>query len=232
MNAMSEEEGLKLVSDLFDEVTNAFKSLAGKKHEGTFDTYRFYSAKHLHRAADGFVFLRRAKRVDASKFLVRPVIEIALRLQAVRKHPDLLYRIAFSEHCQDKKLLRPASEVVKADYESAPIHQLWQQFTEAFKKKFPAIQTVDEEISVIEIAQKGGLQRFYDSHYRTYCQYNHGTLRASTGYLDEATDFADNATMALCVSVALEALISLGAESPNADNLFGRLRKEDQGEAK
>jgi len=46
---------------------------------------------------------------------------------------------------------------VKADYESAPIHQLWQQFTEAFKKKFPAIQTVDEEISVIEIAQKGGL---------------------------------------------------------------------------
>jgi hypothetical protein len=38
--------------------------------------------------------------------------------------------------------------------------------------------------------------------------------------------------MALCVSVALEALISLGAESPNADNLFGRLRKEDQVEAK
>ena len=31
---MSEEEGLKLVSDLVDEVTNAFKSLVGKKHEG------------------------------------------------------------------------------------------------------------------------------------------------------------------------------------------------------
>ncbi len=34
MNAMSEEEGLKLVSDLVDEVTNALKSLVGKKHEG------------------------------------------------------------------------------------------------------------------------------------------------------------------------------------------------------
>jgi hypothetical protein len=60
MSAMSEEEGLQFVSDLVDEVTNAFKSLVGKKHEGTFDTYRFYSAKHLHRAAEGFVFLRRA----------------------------------------------------------------------------------------------------------------------------------------------------------------------------
>ena len=118
---------------------------------------------------------------------------------------------------------------MKADYESAPIHQLWQQFTDAFKKKFPAIQAVDEEIKIIEIAEKAGLQRFYDSHYRTYCQYTHGTLRASTGYLDDATDFADNPTMALCVFVALDALRSLGAEAPNADKLLARLRKEDQG---
>src|SRR5260370_18524854 len=109
MSGKSEEEGLKLVSDFVDEITNAFKSLVGKKHEGTFDTYRFYSSKHLHRATDGFVYLRRSGRIDASKFLVRPAIEIALRLQAVRKQPDLLYRIAFSEHCQDKKLLRPAA---------------------------------------------------------------------------------------------------------------------------
>jgi hypothetical protein len=93
-----EQESLKLVSDLVDEITSAFTSLAGKTHNGTFDSYRFYSAKHLHRAADGFVFLRQAGRVDASKFLVRPAIEIALRLQAVQKQPDLLYRIAFSEH--------------------------------------------------------------------------------------------------------------------------------------
>jgi hypothetical protein len=68
-SAPEEQEGLKLVSDLVDEVTNAFKSLVGKKHEGTFDTYRFYSAKHLHRAADGFVFLRRAGRITRRNFL-------------------------------------------------------------------------------------------------------------------------------------------------------------------
>lgn len=227
MSGLSEKEGLQLVSDLVDELTSAFKSLAGKKHEGTFDTYRFYSAKHLHRAADGFVYLRRSGRVDASKFLVRPAIETALRLQAVQKQPDLLYRIAFSEHCQDRKLLRPAAKVVKADFQSAPIHQLWKQFKEAFKKKFPKIKAVDKEINVIEIAQKGGLGRFYDSHYRTYCQYTHGSLRASTGYLDEATDSADHRTMALCVCVALSAVTSIGAEAPNAAKLFERVRQED-----
>lgn len=224
----AEQESLELVSDLVAEITNALNSLAGKKYEGTVEAYRFYSAKHIHRAADGFVFLRKSGRIDASKFLVRPAIEVALRLQAVRKQPDLLYRIAFSEHCQDKRLLRPAAKFANADYDQAPIHHLWKKFADWFKDKFPSLQAVDQEITVIEIAEKAGLGRFYDSHYRTYCQYTHGAFRASAGYLDDVTDAVDNRTMAVCAFVALDTLISIGAESPNCNGLFERLSRDNQ----
>jgi uncharacterized protein DUF5677 len=224
----TEQESLELVSDLVAENTNALNSLAGKKYEGTVEAYRFYSAKHIHRAADGFAFLRKSGRIDASKFLVRPAIEVALRLQAVRKQPDLLYRIAFSEHCQDKRLLRPAAKFANADYDQAPIHHLWKKFADWFKDKFPSLQTVDQEITVIEIAEKAGLGTFYDSHYRTYCQYTHGAFRASAGYLDDVTDAVDNRTMAVCAFVALDTLISIGAESPNCSGLFERLSRDDQ----
>src|SRR4029453_13583641 len=107
MNAMhpasAEQEALALLGDIVEEITRALNSLTGKKLNGLFDNYRFWSSKHLHRAADGFAFLRRSGRVDASKFLIRPAIEIAFRLEAVRKHPDLLYRIAFSEHLREKQ---------------------------------------------------------------------------------------------------------------------------------
>jgi hypothetical protein len=122
-------------------------------------------------------------------------------------------------------LLRPAANEANANYDQAPFHQLWKQFTDSFKAKFPTLQAVNQEVKIIEIAEKAGLQRFYDSHYRTYCQYTHGTLRASAGYLDDVTDPADNRTMALCTFVALDALISLGAESPNRNDLFHRVSK-------
>jgi hypothetical protein len=227
-SASAEQESLKLVSDLVDEIKSAFKSLAGKKYEGTVEAYRFYSAKHIHRAADGFVFLRNSGRIDASKFLVRPTIEVALRLRAVRKQPDLLYRIAFSEHCQDKRLFRPAAKSANGDYDQALVQQDWKRFADWFKNKFPSLQAVDKEIKVFEIAEKAGLGGFYDSHYRTYCQYTHGTFRASAGYLDDVTDAADNRTMAVCAFVALDTLISIGAESPNCKSLFERLSRDDQ----
>src|SRR4029453_13929456 len=101
-SASGEEKSLKLVEDFNSELMDALDSLGGKKGNALLDTYRFWSSKHLQRAVDGFAFLRRAGRMDGSKFLVRPALEMAFRLQAVRKHPDLLYRIEFSEHHRDE----------------------------------------------------------------------------------------------------------------------------------
>jgi hypothetical protein len=225
-SASAEEESLTLVDDLVREITKALDSLAGKKHNGLFDNYRFWSSKHLHRAADGFAFLRRFGRMDASKFLVRPAIDLVFRLEAVKKHPDLLYRIAFSEHRQDERFLRSAAEQSKQPYNDAEGKEKWKRFSDAFTAEFPKIPKVDKELSVVCTAEKAGLKPIYDSHYRTYCQYAHGALRASIGGLDEATDPADNRTIALCAFFALDTLVSLGGESPNRDRLFQRLQRD------
>ena len=223
-SASTEEQSLTLLADLVAEITRALDSLGGKKHNGLFDNYQFWSSKHLHRAADGFVFLRRSGRADASKFLIRPAIEIVLRLQAVKKHPDLLYRIAFSEHCQEKRFLRATAEYSQQPYDDTHGNKRWKEFKDAFTAEFPDIPTAEKELTIACAAEKAEMKPIYDGDYRIYCQYVHGALRASAGGLDEATDPHDNRAMILCASIALETLISLGAKSPNCDSLFRRLR--------
>lgn len=218
----AEGESLKLVEDFDTELMHALDSLGGKKANGLLNTYRFWSSKHLQRAVDGFAFLRRSGRLDGSKFLVRPAIEMMIRLEAARQHPDLFYRIAHSEHLQDKHLLRIAGGNRRLEAQS---DKNWKVFNDAFTKEFPTIPIprVDDRLTIEHLADKAKLKPFYDSHYRIYSRYTHGGVHASTGNIDKATDPADNRTMAICALVALDNLMSLGAKSSNRDRLAQRL---------
>jgi hypothetical protein len=221
-SAEAEEESLKLVEDFNTELMHALDSLH-KKSVGLLDQYRFWSSKHLQRAVDGFAFLRRSGRIDGSKFLVRPALEMAFRLQAVRKHPDSLYRIEFSEHHRDEQLLQEDAKRSEQPYDDTQIKQKWKRFSDAFTTEFPDIPKVDKALTIQCIAARAGMRRIYNNHYRIYCRYTHGAVLASTGDLDEATDRADNRAMATCALVALDNLISLGAKSSNRDRLVQRL---------
>jgi hypothetical protein len=195
-SASAEQESLTLVDDVVGEITHALDSLDGKLPNTLLGKYRFWSSKHLHRAVRGFAFLRRSGRVDCSKFLIRPAIEMAFRLEAVRKHPDLFYRIAFSEHLRDEQLLRVADQLLNDDAQSKEnwktFKENWNRFSDAFTAEFPNVPKVDKELSIACAAEKAGMKYIYDNHYRTYCQYTHGALRASIGALDDVTDPEDN----------------------------------------
>lgn len=225
-SAEAEEKSLKLVEDFNNELRNALASLEGKK-PGLLDTYRFWSAKHLQRAVDGFVFLRRSGRVDGSKFLVRPAIEMMIRLEAASQHPALFYRIAHSEYLQDKQLLRIAGDDPKLQAQN---DKNWEGFKNAFISEFPTVPIPDvgDRLKIEHLAEKAGLSPFYNSHYRIYCRYTHGALHASRGNIDEATDRADNQTMAVTALLALDKLISFGANSSNRDGLAQRLEDSTQ----
>jgi len=194
--------------------------LGGKKPDGLIDKYRFWCAKHLQRAIDAFAFLRRPGRLDGSKLLVRPAIEMAFRLEAVRQHPDVFYRIAHEEHRQDKHLMQNKPQLL------AQHEKNWEKFKNAFVKEFPSIPipNLNDRLKIEYVAKKAGMTPFYNSHYRIYCRYTHGALQASTGNIDKATDRADNRTMAICALVALDNLISLGAKPPR-ERLVERLEQ-------
>lgn len=223
----AEKESLKLVEDFVGALTHA---LASCPQPGTLlAKYRFGSSKHLQRAIEGFAFLRQSKRVDASKFLVRPALEVLIRLEAASKHPDLFYRIAFSEHLRDEQLLRLSDELsndkARSEENWKTFKENWQRFSDAFTKEFPNVPKVDKELTVAAAAEKAELKPFYGSHYRIYSQYTHGALRASVGSLDQATDPEDNRIMAVCALGALETLVSLGAKWQNRDDLIERLQR-------
>ena len=223
-SAEAEEESLKLVDDFNGELGHALDSLGGKRPtpDTMLSRYRFWSAKHLQRAVDAFAFLRRSGRIDGSKFLVRPAIEMAFRLEAARHHPDVFYRIAHEEHRQDKHLMQGQPQLLAQNEKN------WETFKNAFVKEFPNVPlpNVDDRLTIEHVADNAGMKPYYDSHYRIYSRYTHGALHGSTGNIDKATDRADNQIIAVCAFVALENLISLGAQSSERDRLEQRLGKQ------
>jgi len=224
MDENPETELLTLLSDLEVELTAALNSLGGTVPNAITDRYYLNVGKYILGAADGYLILRRQNRVDASKLLVRPAIEAMVRVHALRQKPEIFYQIAYSERLEDHKWLRAAAEKTGMPYaKDDPDPPGWGEFEKAFQREFPKVPLERSKLSLRDAAVIGGLEDYYDSHYRLYCQYTHAALRAMGGHSDEISDSADTRTMILCAFAALGALTDIGAESPNADSLHARV---------
>jgi hypothetical protein len=201
------------------ELSGALDSLGGKTSNRLFDNFKVYSAAHINRASEGYVFLRQASRNDASRLLIRPAIETMIQLLAVKKQPDLLYRIAYTEWRKEKTWLGGSG----VEHEKH-----WDEFKGVYTTQFPEHCLVEKQLSLECAAVVAGIGPYYQSHYRLYCQFEHSAIRAVTGGLNAITDKADNRTMALCVLTALEAAMSAGGSSANIDTLRERFSRLDE----
>jgi hypothetical protein len=227
MPESEEQRSLTLLCDIQQELANALNSVGGKQSRGALDNYYFHSADRVNRAAEGFIFLRKSGRIDASKFLVRPLIETMFRVEAIQKKPELFYRIAYSETIvEDPKWFDSAANRAGVTFDKDAHSKRFAKFKAELSKQLPNVNLKDEYISVWEIAEVAGFAGYYDSHYRTYCRYTHGALSAMGGFLTDLTDPEDNRTMGLCTWSALNGLAAMGAESPNLQSLYQRLKEQ------
>jgi hypothetical protein len=226
MSADFEARSLQLVADTQLQLAATLNSLTGKQHQGLQDVFPIYSAGHVNRAADGYVLLRKAGRIDSSKLLIRPALEATIKILAVRKQPELLYRIAYSERLEDQKWIGAAARRQGGDY-TAQDEKNWEEFTKAYSTHFPGQRLTEQKLSLRDAAVIAGLGDYYDSHYRLYCQFTHAAFRAVTRGLDEL-DTHDNRTMAICTLVGIEATVSVGASAPHLGALRNRLEEIDQ----
>ena len=217
-------KALQLVSEVQQELAKALDSLGGNKHRGLQDQFPFYSASHINRAVEGYVLLRQQSRLDASRLLIRPTIEAAIKILAVRKQPELLYQIAYSERLEDQKLIRKATRSQRNGGEIALGQQRWDEFVKMYADHFPTHKRVDKKLSLRMAATVAGIEDYYDSAYRVYCQFTHAAFRAITGNLDDLY-VHDNAAMGLCALTALEAVNLLGAAIPDVELLRARMVK-------
>jgi Family of unknown function (DUF5677) len=222
---------LELVCDIQAQLSKALKPLEGKEWDRLLERFLFHQAVHINRATAGYVFLRKASMVDASKLLIRPSIEAMIRILAVRKDRSLLYRMAYTERMDDKRFLRPSwlRAGKEKDYD-ADDQRRWNDFKQKYAAEFPEHRLIETQLPLRNAAEAGGIQRYYDTYYRLYCQFTHAAFRAVTGGLNH-TGTEDNETVAACAYSGLEAAASVGAEAPNLVSLGNRLMHLDKGES-
>ena len=220
MSVNPESPVLELLSSLEAQLTHALNSLEGKTPKVIADRYFVQTASHIHKAIDGYLVLRKEERIDSSKLLVRPAIEAMIRVQALRAKPEIFYQLAYSERLEDHKWFRPAAAKAGIAYDKDPDPPGWSKFEDAFREEFPGVALKKDRLTLRDAAVAAGLEQYYDSHYRLYCQYSHAALRAMGGYSDDLSDPEDSRTMVLCAFAGLSAIVPLGADSPS----FGSLR--------
>jgi hypothetical protein len=190
--------------------------------KGVEDLYYLYASRHINTAVDAFVLLRRDHRVDGARLLVRPALEAMLRLRAVRAEPHLLYRVLFAEALETDKWLGGVAKRHGAAYTRVCDRDEWRTFKNRCASQFGAEKLEDIPLSSYDAAAAFGVEAYYDSHYRAYCQYTHGALEAVSGNLDELTDPEDTRVMLNSALSALEALVDMGADCPNIESFRSR----------
>ena len=162
MSSDGELEALQLLRELQCCLADILNSLGGKSGSDLRDHFVFYTSVYLNRAAEGFIALREAGRPDASKLLVRPALEAMFRQHAVINRPELLYRMAFTERKEERKLLRPVYARANKDYDSLD-EQQWRKFSTKYRNQFPTHVLEDKPLTLYDYrngSQYGRLLRF------------------------------------------------------------------------
>jgi hypothetical protein len=213
-----EIEFLKLLKELQPICVKALNSLGGKKPADAGSSYLGRIAKTVNRTSDGYLLLREAGRMDASKLLIRPALEAVFCGTAALKDKEFLFRKAYSEWKEDKKLFAKDAEGKKEADEYLKHLQI------GFQKHNPAYPIKLQEIKIEGIARMAELSPVYESAYRVYCKYTHSAMRAVSGHLDQGTDLRDTPTIVWCVLTTLGLLKThTPAEIPPLENFYQKL---------
>ncbi len=191
---------LGLLSEVQHVLADALNSLGGKSPPTAESAYLGWSAVSVNRAAEGYLWLRESGRVAASKLLVRPALEATFSGTAVIKKPGLLFRKAYSEWEEDKKMFAHDSAG------KAAANLALDDLKRVFEQESPGYPAECKRVTVRDTADMAGLLATYDCAYRIYCQFTHGAMRAVLGHLDEATNTVDTKIVVWCVLMLLDQL--------------------------
>jgi Family of unknown function (DUF5677) len=159
--------------------------------------YLFWRSKHVNGIAAGYVALRERGLIDASKVMVRPILETTFYVAAVLQKRGFLFRKAYSEALEEQRIPVFDRQEVGRELEA---------FKAALKAREPDYPIEERELSAWEAANAIGWQAMYGVGYRVYCQLTHGTLRAFVGEWNVHTDPNDSRILIWCLLIILDQL--------------------------
>src|SRR6266566_3738268 len=197
-----ESERLSLLMDVQKALSLAIQSLDDKAPPpANVDCqYLQSAAAFVNCAADGYLVVREAFRVDASKLLVRPILESVFKAAAVMRKPGFLTRLAYSEWKEELRMFKkdPAGK-------AASTREL-EEFKKRFSQDNPGYPAVYSHASISDTATEAGMKTLYETTYGTYCAFTHAALAAVHGPSDGWTDNNDTGVVTCCIMVILELL--------------------------
>ncbi|MEO6567796.1 MAG: DUF5677 domain-containing protein [Opitutaceae bacterium] len=223
------KDWLNLLNRMQGALDFALHSLRKKICEGAPEKFTFISACQINDALKGYLVLVASDAGrSASPLLVRPILEAAFRLLAVKADPAFITRIAAYEHDEDLKLIR-TNEMPNEGEAFGAMAANWNEFEKAYCAKYPHHVFDGTKTNTFEIAEKAGLEKVYNAHYRVFCRFTHAALRAGLKELNHASENAEP-ILTMLVGMAVEALHALGAEKGDYDEvqrMYGSLNARD-----
>jgi Family of unknown function (DUF5677) len=221
--AHSERLATELLIETESVISKALNALGNQKTKRIEDMYYFYAAKHIHDCVDAFIALRDQHRLDGARLIVRPALEMILKLRAVRLKPELLYRALIADSKEMDKWFSSVARRHDVAYTPITARQEWADFKARCIAQFGVEKLNDETpLKAFDAAKEIGVEEFYDTHYRGFGHYIHGLLEAISGALDELIDPESSRVMLQTAVTALDALNHLGADIRNLDSLNRR----------
>lgn len=150
------------------------------------------------------MLLREGGRIDPSKLLIRPMIELMIRLQIAGSKPELFYRMILTERLKRNQWIEGAAKRAGTPHDKKLEVADWSKFRAHCLALCPSTDLKEEGISIRTLAKEIGLLDHYHSVYSLYCNFTHGALQVVTGTLDQLSDTRDNQTASGCVLSTLQ----------------------------
>jgi hypothetical protein len=194
-----EIELLKLLTELQSKLIAALDSLANTTPASAESRYIGDAAISVNHAADAYLLLRESGRVDASKLLIRPMVDVVISATTVIKKKGFLFRKAYTALQEMKKLYdrTPANE--------ASANAYLERLKKTFQKE-PGYPIACKPVDAHYTAEVAGLLPVYEKAYRIYCEFTHSSTRAMRGVLNPPTDPIDTSMVIWAVFLMLEYL--------------------------
>lgn len=175
---------------------------------------------------DGFLALRSANKITASRVLIRPCIEAAMKLAAANEDPNNLLNIAYTEGMGDIYLLEGYRDLTKEWFsEGRPgigpetvanaetlineRKELQAVIREKLSKQIPNAQAADKYLKPCKLAKAGKQEELYGGFYVLYCNFVHASLRAVNTWPD-IQNSNDILAVAHCLRLALNGMEAIG----------------------
>jgi hypothetical protein len=195
------------------------------------DFYKFEYCRFINNTTETFLFLVKNERVEASRILVRPALEVTFRLQAIQTKPELLLGVAAWEHEERKKLMNGIAPHL-VDETTKTMAVQWTDTVESYKKLFPSLPINQTPLSAFDAAKaiqfnpalksgNGNSNPLFETYYRFYSPFTHGHIDSLSGEMNYLP-FLDNSIMGYSAIIALDATVKLGAD----ENAYRSLEAE------